>query len=517
MDAKVHRAMLKIAAEQAMKRIKSEGKRPSVDLQNAFWAIHQGNWLTDMNQATCFFDLLEKRGDPYSVLDLSKRRYNLPSTVTKNETKWTNMFRELWAHECQDARLEPFLPRDAGKDAPLNPQIIGGYYPMDHFDVVDPTNDRGETVSREDREFETAATQKMTLTAHHGIFHYALDFWLRPQFMKHGQDRTSPDALRSIGHAAHILQDFFGHSNFVELLLMIAATRSDVLHDDLVSALGRERSGTFGSFWQKDANQPSATPVMTGRFDRIDTIAAILGIYRNGLVRPWSDLGAGGLGGVHGDTNDLIFDVMFGTFSDRPYASGARSVVRTLLNADTAMEGVKEAVRKGALSLFAEIAERFASAETKASIEEVKSLIASANVNVVKRYATVGRILCLEHVIERDLREQIRDAGRPKLPHHTLLAKDRDVSHPEVRLAYKLACLLATEVTTELLYHYAVGSSLDAVESLLHRYFRHPADYLEEPSIRAALRERTDRLYGGRWWLAAATDEVLVGPRCTTQ
>lgn len=509
MDANVHRAILKLAAERAKKRIQAEGKPARVDLESAFWALHQGNWLTDMNQATCFFDALEGRGDPYAALDIGKGKYSLPKSVGDHQGEWTSMFHELWAKECEGADL-PVLPRGAGsrEHERLNPQIIGGYYPMDHFDVV-----VGDVPAREAREFEgIGAKPAMTLTARSGIFEYAQSFWLHPAF-RPGQDRADPFALRSVGHAAHILQDFFGHSNFVELLLMAAAKHENTLDDDLRAALAAERVGTFGAFWRAHPEDPAETPVMTGRFDRIDTLASLLGIYRRGLVHSWSDLDASPHGGAPAAADDLLFDVVFGTFSDRPYTESARKAIVELWSTRREFKALRETFRLGVLEVVASIAAHFTGPEAKSSIQEVKELIKPADPKEARRYATAGRILYLERVIETKLRHEVTTAKSRALPHHTLLAKDHDVAHPEVRLAYKLACQLATDVTTELLYHFAVGSSFDAVKGLLQRYYRHPALHLEDQGVRAALRQRTDRLYGVRWWLAAAADEPLLATR----
>ncbi len=49
------------------------------------------------------------------------------------------------------------------------------------------------------------------------------DRWLRPAFVTPADKRIDdPIGLRKLGQATHILQDFFGHSNYVEVILQIA-------------------------------------------------------------------------------------------------------------------------------------------------------------------------------------------------------------------------------------------------------------------------------------------------------
>jgi Heterokaryon incompatibility protein Het-C len=506
MDLNVHRTMLLLATRRAQQRLEQEGKPPRVDLRRAFWALHQGNWLTDMNQATAFFDAFEGRRDPYRILDIRRGKYLLPETITRYQPQWIKLFQSLWAHECQHAEID-LLPPGAGGDAPLNPQVIGGYYPYDHFDVVDPLGPEGRFVSREPAEFKAAETTRMTLTASEGVFTYARRFLLESPFQS--SSRQDIYALRCVGHGAHTLQDFFGHSNFVELLLTIAARRG-ILDPALARVLTKERYGTFASYWW--AASPEATPVMTGRFDRIDTIATLLGIYRQGIVPQWNDLSTGGFAGAQGEKRDLIFDVMFGTFSNNPFTDKALKAVKGLTEVGDAIQHLKGTVVKGVSGLFAEVARLFASQEARAAIDEVKDLAQVADMKESDRHAKAGRIAYLEGVIVQKLRHDLEMAKGPVLPHHTLLAKDKDVSHPEVRLAYKLACHLATEVTAELLYHYALGSPASALDEVLTRYYRHPELYLSDDGAPQRLRAITDRLYGERWWIAAQDDQIKVLP-----
>jgi hypothetical protein len=171
----------------------------------------------------------------------------------------------------------------------------------------------------------------------------------------------------------------------------------------------------------------------------------------------------------------------------------------------------KNTVLRGALAVFAAVAKLFSkSKEIDTAITEVKDLLQeSITAPGAANYAKAGRILYLERVIEAKLRTDIATATGPKLPHHTLLAKDKDPSHPEVRLAYNLAAALAVEVTTEILYRYASGSSINSVEAFMRGYYVHPAERIAK--MTAPLTQKfsaaTDALYGERWSFFAENDD----------
>jgi Heterokaryon incompatibility protein Het-C len=305
MNLQNHRAITHIAAMRAMKRLNSEGKTPTVNLLSRFWALYQGSWLTDMSQVTAFFDMAQGRRDPYKVLDHGV--YVLPTAVTDHPTEWAGLFKALWKKECEWSPL-PELSSSESLNAPLNGQIIKGYHPYDHFDVVDRVDDHGNPIQNESEEFADIETYGMTKTAREGLFSYALRTWFAPSFNSTGREDLFE--LRSLGHGLHTVQDFFAHSNFVEILLSVAAKEGKL--DPLLSkALQLEPFGTYTSYWIADKSEPGATPIMTGRFDRIDTIATLLKILREALIPPWNDLAAAGYASQPLQAKDLLFEAMF--------------------------------------------------------------------------------------------------------------------------------------------------------------------------------------------------------------
>jgi len=61
MDLKVHRAILFLALQRVSQRIDPNKSiiPPDKLLEQAFLSLWLGNWLTDMSQASAFFDVLD--------------------------------------------------------------------------------------------------------------------------------------------------------------------------------------------------------------------------------------------------------------------------------------------------------------------------------------------------------------------------------------------------------------------------------------------------------------------------
>jgi hypothetical protein len=502
MNLSVHKAMLYCALRRAASR---RGQRRGEDLLAAFHPLWLGNWLTDMNQATAFFDAAQGKVDPYDRWN-GNGTYKLPDVVRSNAETWTKLYQSLWAEEWRVMSAQSaFAGLGASAARPESADDIGGYDPWDHGDVVDRLDAAGNPILDEHLEFEPASQTGMTLTASRMIFTHCVERWLRPAFV------TAPNlrardvrSLRVLGHATHVLQDFFGHSNYVELVLQLAASRGH-LPSDCAELIQSEEFGTFTAY-QQDAD-PGRTFVMTGRFDRIDLVASLLEIYREALVPTRGDLADGGfVPGKASSHTDLVFEVLFDTFSNTPFEKPL-SAMKALVDIQNFVSDLGSAVQAGLIRTFGWVARFFADdAAAKAGIRDVEDLAVVASSTPANDYARVGRLLYVEHVIDQKLREELRQATGPKLPHHALINKDRDVADPEGRLVHKLACCHATDITADVLGLYFSGARLDDVVPVLERYYRHPRNFVDAPAFRASLRTAIDRMYGIRWWQCADDD-----------
>jgi hypothetical protein len=202
-----------------------------------------------------------------------------------------------------------------------------------------------------------------------------------------------------------------------------------------------------------------------------------------------------------------VFEVLFGTFSNNPFTLRALKAVKALTEFQDFMSGFKATVSEGVLRTFGWVARQLTpKPEQKEAIEDLENLAVIANSTLASDYARVGRLMYLEHVIDEKLRREVLAATGPKLPHHALMNKDTDVANPETRLAYKLACCLATDVTADVLSLYFSGATADDVVPVLRRYYRHPSQLLDVAAFRGSLGQAVESMYGLRWWQWADDD-----------
>ncbi len=515
MDLKVHRTMLFLGTRRAEKRLKKS-------LLEHFKYIWLGNWLTDMNQASAFFAFFDKKYDHYKAL--GPAGYNFPSFIDENSGAWVRLFNGLWHHEWTEIRKLDYF-----RGMP-NPQLeiehagqIGCYYPHDHFDVVDPLNARGNPISRETEEFDNELYPKpeagdpfdpgyplMTHTAYYGVFKYCHENLLFQAYRRRRPDseKHMRSSLRYLGRAIHTLQDFFAHSNYIELLLSYAIQHRNI-DDDLKRVLRAERVGNFAAYCRHET--PERTPVMTARFDLDDTLVSILKIYGDNLVPEWRDLAAGGYQPVESvDTRTRIFNILFGSYSDNPFVTNGLKVAKAVAAVSDFFDDVGDKIEKGLLDFVGWAAKLFTKEKDHQTIDTVLDYIKVLETKEAENYIKRGQVDYIVHTIEKRFRTKLAEfetqPGRKFcLPHHTLLAKDTDTYHPECRLAYKLACFMATSVTSDILCHYFSGGEHDELPALLRRYYRHPVYLLHDSAAiePGDLNRVIDALYGKRWWLYA--------------
>lgn len=515
MDLKVHRTMLFLGMRRAEGRLKQL-------LFKHFKYIWIGNWLTDMNQASAFFAFFDKNYDHYKSYGLGG--YKFPSFINENKDAWVRLFNGIWHHEWTELRkLDHF------RGIP-DPQLeiehidqIGCYYPYDHFDVVDPLNANGNPTSREAEEFSNNLYPKppdddhfhpgyplMTTTAYYGVFKYCFEDLLFQAYdqRRPGEEERMRISLHFLGRALHTLQDFFAHSNYIELLLTYAINHLDI-DDDLKTVMRAERVGNFAAYCNHEL--PERTPVMTSRFDTEDTLVSILKIYCDSLVPEWQDLAAGGYQHTEPvDAQTRIFNILFGSFSDNPFITSGIKVAKTVTAVSDFFDEVGEKIETGLLDFVGWAAKLFTKKSDHKSIDTVLDYIKLLDKKETENFIKRGQVEYLIHTIEKRLHAKLtKFESQPELrfclPHHTLLAKDTDTSHPECRLAYKLACFMATSVTSDVLYHYFSGGEHKELMDLLQLYYRHPVYLLNDPTATNSgdLKRVIDALYGKRWWLYA--------------
>lgn len=563
MDLQVHQAMLAIALKQADSKLKNESGGTGADL-SSFKALWLGNMLTDLNQGTAFFDAVSgTRPNPYDVTN-EDGDYIPVDSLKEVEKQWVNLIQIVWKNDWERtenaARASSSLLAGLGNDETIiEPRTlleIGGYNPLDHFDVVDGFETTDQTSVRgEAEEFTTQPVPLLSRTAYEGVYSHAL-MQMRCLFPR---NKGNHNDLRILGRALHTLQDFFGHSNYVELLILLAAKQSPAVGGRLQPVFLRPSPDELDYlFYPAKEEELARTPVVTGRFDRADTLWTLLGILRNQLIPEQDDLWQAGMFPTHEAGHDadydahhkLAFKMLFGTFSDNSTMMGR--AVRSLKWIDEAkhlLDDVTDFLHRGAVAMIEAVADMFLEKpEHRSLLHDFSVLLGTPKDKKLNRYLEIGRIDFARAQIVRGLREGALDLARPGvkseelnrykdelrglipklmttehckkdfedfvkrakrdlsltvprlLPHHTVLAKDHDSGQPEQRLLYKIACSLATDVTRDVLVHYFRGDHFSAVENTLRKYYQHPERFLTEPGNLARVTRWVEQLYGVRWY-----------------
>ncbi|MCI5223482.1 MAG: hypothetical protein D3924_12625 [Candidatus Electrothrix sp. AR4] len=462
---------------------------------------------------------------------------------------WENLFATLWLEEWQsaEAALENSqqmgdvqasssitVPVDCDCIIAVTPgeaEEIGAYYPFDHFDVTDHyiVKDNQRVLNnREELELKDHEQRGFMTTTAEKAFAYALHDWLQKAFdatqdediEKTKQNRLDDyQALKTLGHGIHTLQDFYSHSNYTDLLLICMAQKNllDEYWNKRIQYLVEEtQPGTFNAFvlckdHSDEKGKGEKTPLVTGRFDTIDTIHTLLHLSEKNLVSH-DDMSA------HShevdkendrDTDkDALYRILFGTFSEIDVVQKFKGTVDAYRDFADYIDSVQEKMKDFFM-------ENLVDPIVKDILKEKKQLLdtylllkdaVSNNKRSIKNYRKAGELMFHQHSIEDHLRKDISDAekeGKIILPHHALLAKDHDKNNDAVKLSYKLSCALAAEVTTEVLVKYFQGASFIELEPLLRRRYVHPKFHVEKCEQTESLNTAIDALDKKWFWYAS--------------
>jgi hypothetical protein len=207
-------------------------------------AIYFGNWLLDYSQLL----------DPKLVRHPNQKK-NFPSVLSRKAL--TDIVDVLAARKFPDLRTRDRV------NYTVTEQKLGVYRPSRHIDNPKVENPNPADPRTRDREFEPWVQADNPLleveyeTSMKSYIHRSAAVMYRElaEAMKLGY---SPQGLQKLGGALHILEDFFAHSNFVELKLI---------------GLGHEKVKP----WTGTANCKHGYPLVTGMFGGSDVIASLAG------------------------------------------------------------------------------------------------------------------------------------------------------------------------------------------------------------------------------------------------
>ncbi|HEY5957870.1 MAG TPA: HET-C-related protein [Polyangiaceae bacterium] len=511
MDIFDHDNIMWQGALLAKKRL---GSKAIGDPVKYFLSMSRGSWMNDTNQASLIIDK-----SPAAVPD--------PAMHT--------VFNGLWKLHCKE--LASVLSRQGAEGASaaaaiaacmgttaVHAEEIGAYNQFDHLDVLD-TNP-----SKEHDGWQYPDRYGRGLTIDTALRSYVPGRLNASTFEASAASRLDPYRLTVLGRALHQLEDFFAHSNYVELLLWSLAWRNR-LSDNVLDAFNGFGSATFepeeptryvplplpGSnrktlfkegvlLWYGSA--PEETPLVSTVFDSRDTVCSLLKIYIANLTREDGS-----------QVTDEELDLALAVF-DVP----GRKLIKAAWGVLDAAKDIVAACGKAARGYLASQLE--ALSETKPAGTECDLLKLSAA--LVREYDSVkaadwakaGRLAYLMKVVEQQFIDELKlqTPATPILPHHALLAKDHfpgkwgyEATGVSPTIRYRLACLFATEATAEVLcQHFGPGTPSDTgYFEMANTRFVHPFYQLESGLLdEARLAKIVEKTAFSEWEHIVANDGV---------
>ncbi len=479
--------------------------------------------------------------------------YVIPEFILHDKTfkeSWENLFASLWNEEWTSTRkaldisqnmgdISDPLPIKAPVDQVGNIAVttgeaveIGAYYPLDHFDVTDQyttKNNKKELDDREVLEVKGHEERGFMSTTAIEAFEYTLNDWVKKAFnatqdedkAQTQQNRlTDYQALKNLGHGLHTLQDFYAHSNYTDLLLICMAQKellTDFWNKRIQYLVDKTATGTFNAFVlckehpDDTTGKGDKTPVVTGRFDTIDTVHTLLHLSIDNIMSPDEEL-------PHdpNDTDvnteghaDALYRILFGTFSEIDMVKKIKGSADAYKYLADHIDFVQEKINDFFMDNVLDPLVKTTLKEDKRAIDTYILLKEAAfdKKKSLKNYRKVGELMFYQDTIEDHLRKAVSEAekkGDIILPHHALLAKDHDQNNDAVKLSYKIACSLAAEVTTEILVKYHEGANFSELEPLLRRRYAHPQFHVEKCAETGSLKKAIEAL--DRKWFRYASE-----------
>ncbi len=381
-------------------------------------AMYFGNWLRDHAQLL----------DPKIVRGKNQKK-DFPTVMSREaltavvDVMAARKFHELRAKDSSSYKVTE--------------QKLGVYRPSHHIDNPKVENPYPADPTERDPEFEAWVLEDDPLlevdydTSMKSYIHRSGAKMYRELFaaMKEGY---TPEGLRKLGGALHILEDFFAHSNFVELNL-ISLNHKSVLP------------------WTSPADCKHKLPVVTGTFGGTDIIASLAGPIAK-LLAP-----------------DSIWDFT-------PTRPGARSDSERML-----LILLNEHDQGWLLDAFQD----FLATRDKASaipgfnlLELYYRVISSPLRLAGNAYSTIfqGMLQIIGNSIDDIQTHTVADPHRTGStdPTHSQLSKDH-ADHPLHKLAASCASSAIREVAGAMLNYWRFGSDIKPTDIALS-YFVHPED-----------------------------------------
>ncbi|MBJ9909484.1 type VI secretion system tip protein TssI/VgrG [Acinetobacter bereziniae] len=303
-------------------------------------------------------------------------------------------------------------------------------------------------------------------------FPTALEYMLGQLEESMKQNSSSDVPLRHLGNAFHVLEDFFSHSNFVEIAL-IKHGYTDVRHNVL-------RKNNFSRYEQ--------IPLVTGTFDSWDTFASIGGTLAKMVdpLKEWSEY----KGMVSGERSfsDLIIQEFIFTLDA---VSKDKNLTKIWFRYLELRDEICALYEAGYVDLLKKAAKTIS--EFKKQTALLETLFTSLFKFLLK--FGVNNVLKHSHDIV-SVKQGVNPVIHGDNPSHTQLGKD-EAGNPLHLLAANLAIIAVRDVGTKWnsWLEKPTTANKQAVLDTAKSYFRHPSrcNWMDE-SVKQWARQNKDKV-----------------------
>jgi hypothetical protein len=468
MNIEVHNQILFYACQKAL------ANNPNIKNPLPYFPLMvRGSWMNDTNQATIFTEQIEK------------------ATSAHVEQKAQEFFCAYWNADkvklLGQMAKGPQAAQDSVAEAKKHLKKIPGgktddfglYDRYDHLDILFDTDatlekqywdtdvlGRADTVAEAcDRVVDRIHTAVSAGTDH----------------------RYTWSKMNMLGRALHTIQDVFAHTNYVELLLWAMSQRCKLpayIVDEFNGPVNFIKGAPYEECFcplppeDKDIHKamtakntmfwygptPDATPFVSALFDTSDTAVSLLEMYAVNLMKLDSKKHAK-------KTMNMVLSV---------FQVPGEPVVGWIW--DKAIDfhywldkQGKKARRWLAKKLQAKANDLGAAAKSAALIGA--RILRQYDSTEAKDWARAGRLRYLAHAMMRDMATELfaKNAREFRLPHHSLIRKDYYPKRFDDILRYRLACILATDLTSQIIGNYfSDHPDVDVIEDHIEKLIRHP-------------------------------------------
>jgi len=491
MDLTVHNQIIWQSCVAAAKALANKEKIS--DPRVHFPQLAKGSWCNDVIQATSFTDQLNEFVSPEQV---------------------QRFFNEMWSQEKESLLTQmkngPTEAREIYKDAEVISQKdisehtdFGKYSAMDHFDVLhdEPSKEYLGATGKRQCAKTVQAVCDLRIPSHLQNSTIALN----------KEERLHHQNITALGRALHTIQDFFAHSNYVELLLWELGWNKK-LDDKVLYGFNNQdtflnpdaylhfnfpipcNSAEIKTLTAKNVimwygNSPEETPLVSTLFDKRDTTYSIMKIAAHHLENVETSA-----------KSEEQFNLAISIFGF-PEQKLLKTTYRTYSAVSSLFNEISSSVKKFFTSNLMSLMSKHPAAHE--AIEAYTRIFNNYKNAETKDWAQAGKFRYIEYCIKKDIASSYdqQSVNKPLLPHHTLLHKDSLFDNAEDSLRFRLAAAMALQATTEILAeHFSENPSEDKLNTVLRHHMMHPSEQIKKGYLKMdSVSQFIQQAYGGKW------------------